>query len=415
MNLAAVMRIAGARTVEIEIAQQRLAEAQAAHRALTTQFFPHLQSGFTFKGHDGNIQAVEGKVFDASKQSLAVGVAVVAQLELGESIYKAMVSRQKLVAYEFKAEAEREESTYRAIAAFFELVRATASEQVALEAVKLAEEYTEQVKQAVNVGVAFKGNEFRAAASRAKNRIAATRAAAQRRIAAARLATLLRLSPTVDIRAEGGEPAPLRLFDTIENLDALVAKARKLRPETKQSLAERDAAAKARAGALYAPYIPSLRADYAYGGLGGGRFDGVTDRFDESHDYSIGLSWRLGPGGIGDRTRIDTETSRLRAAQLATEQVELEISRQTVEARTRVLSLRDELAIATEGLVASEKAAQLSRQRSEFGVGEVLERIEAEQELVQARLGYLATVTDYNLAQFALRRALGVRLSDGGW
>jgi outer membrane protein TolC len=95
--------------------------------------------------------------------------------------------------------------------------------------------------------------------------------------------------------------------------------------------------------------------------------------------------------------------------------VELEISRQTVEARTRVLSLRDELAIATEGLVASEKAAQLSRQRSEFGVGEVLERIEAEQELVQARLGYLATVTDYNLAQFALRRALGVRLSDGGW
>ena len=40
-------------------------------------------------------------------------------------------------------------------------------------------------------------------------------------------------------------------------------------------------------------------------------------------------------------------------------------------------------------------------------MGEVLENIQAEQDLTRARLDYLNVITEHNKAQFALQRALG--------
>jgi outer membrane protein TolC len=40
----------------------------------------------------------------------------------------------------------------------------------------------------------------------------------------------------------------------------------------------------------------------------------------------------------------------------------------------------------------------------------VLENIQAEQDLTRSRLDYLTIVTEYNRAQFALRRAVGLGL-----
>jgi outer membrane protein TolC len=40
-------------------------------------------------------------------------------------------------------------------------------------------------------------------------------------------------------------------------------------------------------------------------------------------------------------------------------------------------------------------------------VGAVLENVQAEQDLTQARLGYLNAVAEYNKAQYALSKAIG--------
>jgi outer membrane protein TolC len=90
----------------------------------------------------------------------------------------------------------------------------------------------------------------------------------------------------------------------------------------------------------------------------------------------------------------------------------LEVKRQVVEAHTRVQSNGDQLDSAREALSASEQALKLARERQQFGVGEVLENIQAEQDLTRARLDYLTVVTEYNRAQFALRRAIGGRFSE---
>lgn len=414
INLAATMRIAGADNLDIQIAQEKLAEAQANHRQALAQFFPYLAPGIAFRHHDGNIQNVEGDIIDANKESLSLGVNVIAQLQLGDSIYNSMIASRLVTAAQFSAEAQRQESVYQAVSGFFELARASAATKVALEAVNIADDYANQVKQAVEAGLGFKGDQFRAKAQAAKNRLLLRQAQEQRRIAAARLATALRMSPTIDLRPEGGEPAPMRLMDRDESIGSLVGNAVANRPELKQSSAETAAAAKARSGAIYGPLVPSLRADYFNGGLGGGRHDNATDHFNDSQDFGVGLSWRVGPGGIGDFPRIEANTARLHAAELSDERVEFDVKRQVVEAHTRVQSLGDQLESAREALSASEQALKLTRQRQQFGVGEVLENIQAEQELTRARLDYLTVVTEYNRAQFALRRAIGARLGDAG-
>ncbi len=407
INLAAVMRITGADNLDIQIAQQRFIEAQANHRQALAQFFPYLAPGIGYKRHEGNIQNVEGDILDVDKQSLAFGASVAAQLDLGDSIYKTMVAARLVQAAEFAAESQRQESVFQAVSAFLELGRAGAATKVALEAVNIADDYANQVKQAVGAGLGFKGDQFRSKAQAEKNRLLLRQAQEQRRIAAARLATALRMSPTIDLRPEGGDPAPMRLMNRDESLGSLVANALAHRPELKQSGAETAAAGKARSGAIYGPLIPSLRADYFYGGLGGGRRDDGPSHYDDSHDFGVGLSWRVGSGGIGDFSRIDASTARLRASALSGERLELEVKRQVVEAHTRAQSYGDQLDSAREALAASDEALKLARQRQQFGVGEVLENIQAEQDLTRSRLDYLTVVTEYNRAQFALRRAIG--------
>ncbi|MEO8426908.1 MAG: TolC family protein [Verrucomicrobiota bacterium] len=84
-----------------------------------------------------------------------------------------------------------------------------------------------------------------------------------------------------------------------------------------------------------------------------------------------------------------------------------EIIRQVVEAQTRTQSLADQFAIARRAIEAAEETLRLTRGRKEFGVGAVLENVQAEQDLTRARLDYLNAVAEYNKAQYALSKAIG--------
>jgi outer membrane protein TolC len=121
----------------------------------------------------------------------------------------------------------------------------------------------------------------------------------------------------------------------------------------------------------------------------------------------VALSWRIGPGGLFDRGRIAAGESRLRTVELEGQKLRLEIVRQVVESHTRVHSLSDQMVTAQRALEAAQKTLELSRERKEFGVGAVAETIQAEQDLTRARRDYLATVAEYNKAQFTLQRAAG--------
>ena len=78
-----------------------------------------------------------------------------------------------------------------------------------------------------------------------------------------------------------------------------------------------------------------------------------------------------------------------------------------VESQTRAQSLLDQIATAKQNLATASETLRLTRERKQFGVGIVLEDIQAQQELTRARSDYLNTVAEYNKSEYGLSKATG--------
>ena len=406
VNLAAVMRLAGAQNLDLRIADARLAEAWAQHEAARMQFFPYLTPGVAYRRHEGNIQTVDGHIIDADKESLGFGVAVSLQVDLGEAYYKSITTKKLAGAATFAVEVQRQESIWQAVSAYLELVRAKAAVGVASDSVGIAEDYARQVRQAVDAGIAFKGDAFRATVQVERNQVTRSEARGRQRIAAARLAQILHLAAKVEL-LPGDEPVMFSFGDSRRSLDSLIASAIASRPEIAMSAEQLEAAVKGSVAARWAPLVPTVKADYYGGNLGGGTYGEGLRSFNTTSEYGIGLTWRIGPGGLFDPSRPHLADARQRGAALEQEKLREEIARQVVEAHTLVHSLQEQLTHVRAALNAAGKTLELARERRAFAVGEVLENIQAEQELSRARLDYLTIVTEHNRAQFLLRRAIG--------
>lgn len=409
VDLPTTLRLAGARNIDIQLAHEKLAEAQAAKEGAIERFFPWVAPGVTYNRHDNLIQNTEGVIEDVHKQSYAPGGTIIAQTDLGDAIFRSLAAHQLVKAAGHALDAQRQDSIVSAAQAYFDLVAAHSVADVAREALRISSDYQTQIEKAVSIGVAFKGDALRVKVQRQRDQIALQQAEEETHLAAARLAQILHLDPVVELRARDSQLLPLSLISATAPSGVLVAQALAARAETKQSAALVLAARETKNATVYGPLIPSLGGQAFIGGLGGGQ-NSQTGNFGESEDYAALARWRIGPGGLLDFGEIHAQQSRLRATQLTEEKVRDEIAQQVVTSRARLLSLADQLATARESLSDAQENLRLDQERKEFGVGVVLETIFAEQELTRARTDYLRTVADYNKVQYALLHALG-RLS----
>ena len=124
----------------------------------------------------------------------------------------------------------------------------------------------------------------------------------------------------------------------------------------------------------------------------------------------MGLSWKIGPGGLFDWGRIRASGARLTAAELTDEKLRDQIGREVVDGYTRVKSLFEQLRVARVNLNSAEETLRLTRQRKQMGVGVVLEDIQAQQELLKVRTDLVNIVTELNQQQYALLHSVGTAL-----
>jgi outer membrane protein TolC len=413
IDLPTALKLAGAQNLDVQLARERLREAEAQRDAAVYNFFPWVTPGVGYRRHDGRIQDIVGSVFDASKQQLTPGATIEARLDLGDAWFKALAAKQLAKAADHAVAAQQQDTAAAAALAYFDLVKARATGDVAAESARIAGAYADQLQRGVELGLIFKGDALRARGQAERNQLAHQQAREQQRVAAARLAQVLRLDPTVNLTPADNELLPLTLTATNAALDSLVAQALGARPELKQGAALTAAAAKQHDAATVGPLIPSLGAQAFVGALGGGQNNDL-ETFGRSANLALTLGWRFGPGGIFDSARERTAEARLRATALANDKLKDDIIRQVVEAHTRVHSLRDQLATLRRALATAEEAFRLTRERKERGIGVVLENIFAEQELTRARSDYVAAIAQFNQAQFTLRRAIGSEASERG-
>src|SRR5438034_3230486 len=406
IDLPTALRLANAQNLDIQIARERIKEAKANHESAVELFLPWISPGAAYRRHENRIQAVDGAMLDVDKQSYTVGGTLTAQVELGDAVYKSLTAKQLVNAADHALESQRQDSALAAAQGYYDLARAKAIADVFKEAMTISQDYQKQLHEAVGIGIAFKGDELRVQVQTERYQLSLRQALEQQRVAAARLAQILHLDPSVELVPQDTDLVPLTLVEPNAPLDSLVQQALRSRPELKQSQALVTAARDAKNGAVYGPLIPSVGAQAFGGGLGGGKNDS-TGNFGQSEDYFVGIGWRIGPGGLFDSGRVHASKARLETARLSGTKVQDEITRQVVESHARAQSLLDQIATARQNLTTTSETLRLTRERKQFGVGAVLEDIQAQQELTRARSDYLSAVAEFNKAQYGLAKAVG--------
>ena len=406
IDLTTLLRLAHARNLDIQIAKERLAEAQANQEGAIWQAFPWVSPGVDYRNHQGLIQDVGGNIIDVHKQSYALGPTSNLQLDVGDTLYKNLITRQLTKAARYAVAAQTQDSVLAAVENYFDLLRAHELTNIAREAVDISQRYQTETHTAVEAGIAFKGDELRVQVQTGRNNLVLLQAQQNDRAAAVRLAEVLHLDPTVNLVATNSDMAPLPIIRQPHDLGVLISQALFARPELGQTNALLRSAKHAADGTTVGPLLPTV-SGHAFTGNFGGNAENVPTRSGGSEDYAVSLGWRVGPGGLFDVPRIKAAEARFRAAELTADKTRDGVIGEVVDAQTQVVSLRDQIDQAARALDAAAETLKLTEERKEFAVGNVLEAIQAEQDLTRARTDYANAVIDYNKAQYALSRAIG--------
>jgi outer membrane protein TolC len=407
ITLTSALALAGANNLEIAIVREDLATAQAKHLGAIEQFFPSVKAGAGFRQHDGNAQTTEGRIIDVNKQAYSAAGLIAADIQIGAAIYNELMTRQLVKAAKHNTDAQRNDALYRAAEAFYQLARARSSAAIAADAVRIAQDYSDQLQSAVAAGLAREGEADRAHTQVCRGQILFEKAKLDQRTAAARLATILNLDPTIELEPDIQSLVPIELFDPKASVGSLVSQAMANRPELLRCASERDAARTQRDAALYAPIVPTVGAETSFGGLGGGDGNSGPANFAKASDYFIGLSWKIGPGGLFDPAAIQSGSARYRKADYEYANRRNLIAEDVVSALARSDSMTRQLRFSTMAVESSRKSLDLADSRRNFEIAEILENMDAQRDLTIARLDQTAAISESNIAQFALLRAIG--------
>jgi outer membrane protein TolC len=329
------------------------------------------------------------------------------------------VARADAAAVGAEASAARADLRLEVARAFWALVTARASVGVLQQAVARAEAHTGDVRQRFNAGLVPPNETASAEAQASRTRMLMIEARNQRDAASADLARLIGADTVADIEptatldtgvAAGPENVGAAFRRPIEEtpptLPQLTAEARSSRYE-RRAFEQRIEAADAQRAAAAAGRRPTLALaaglDY---GRPNPRIFPRADRWEESWDAGVHLSWSLWDGG---RTAADTAQAAA-AAVAARERLAEFDSVLAVELRHRTLEIesgRAAVDAAADGLRAASEARRVVAERYRAGVIAQGEVLDAELALLQAELDRTRALAGVRLAEARLARATG--------
>lgn len=410
VDLPSVLRLAGANNLDLQIIRQALVQAEAQNDAATLGFLPWLSGGIGYAKHNGAVQDVSGNVFGAYKQLHSTVGGFNAQVNLGEAIFQKLSASRVQTAAEYSVDAGRKATLLAAASGYFDLVSANANVKIAEDAVRISSDYENQLNRAVGIGLANKSDALRVSVQTQNYQVVLRGATEAARTASARLATILHISPATILQPIDQVVPQVTLISANTDQAALLNEAMDRRPELKASAALVEAADWQKTQSIYGPLIPSIGAQALYGNLNGGP-RGLPSNSGGTQDYALMFNWRIGQGGLFDFSRIDYAKSKLEQGKLNDAKLHDDIARQVVQTLEGVRSAFDQLALAKKSAALAEQSLQLSQSRKEFGVAAVLEVIQAQKDLTNARSSYVRASTQYAGLQYALAQAVG-RLGD---
>ena len=428
IDLATALRLADVSNPTIGAARTMILEALALQLTARTLLVPSLNSGATYRGHNGILQRVSGKMINVSSQSVYLGSGVnpigsgTVQIPgvnifgaLTDALFEPLAARQRLAGANFGAQA----TSYDILLDVAVLHLALLGTQAILEMQRLSEsQFYEVYRLTKDYAAAGEGREsdaHRALSQWKRRRALVQKAEEDFAVTAACLANRLNLDPAVRLEPIGGPLVPLTLIPVDTPRTDLIQVALRQRPDIQArsaAIGEAEVHLKQEFGR---PLLPTLWIGFSGGVFGGGSnlVPPLVGNFASRTDFDVDVYWTLMNLGAGNLALI-----KERRAQIG--QAIAERSRTINRARDEVAaSLADaraaqnEIDIARGQLAGAELSYKEDLDRTKFRGGEKprdvlpIELLNSLDLLAEARVNIIRALVHYDQAQFRLWVSLG--------
>lgn len=402
IDLPTVFRLAGCDSLDVRLSCARLDEAHARTLAAKFNYLPTLRPYFENRWHRGLIQATDGTFSYVNKQSTQLGPNLTAEWHIGETFFQVLAAKRRATAAEANVLATSEQARVNAVNAYFNLIEAGTDFAIAEQRLRQANETVTLTQNLVKGGAALLSEVKRTQAILAEIKQRVSTARERRRTASLALTDALHIDPLVTLIPLQESTETIALVSTEKELPELVADGLSRRPELRESRGFWRALDAERRAAFIAPLIPTI-----YGQANPGALGRHPGDFEHTADYSIGLGWKVGPGGIGDISRTRISEAQLKEESIRFAAIGDHVARDVVENYTHMRAMQEQIELSKEEIEAADESLRLSRDRLKGGTALTLEVTTAEDAVFSAKSRAANNVAEFNKAQYALLRSIG--------
>jgi outer membrane protein TolC len=413
INLAAVVKVAQADNLDIQIARQQVREAHGRLASSVGAAFPVLAPTAIFNYNNGVARSTAGNIVTADFSSLTPAAAIQWVVNPGRVIYNIIAAKKRLNASRAQQASVIQQTMVHGAIEYYQLVQAQADVVAARDAEADAEELLRFAKLRLKAGTAIPADVASAEAEAANRRQGVLLALNRFYHYSTDLATTLNLEPTVTLVPSVHSLKANRLVRSNISIGQLLKLAVKYRPDL-QRVRELVRAAQAEGGAVaWGDLGPTLTTGYTTGGLDGRYYNVTGNGPPISKNYSLhgfqnlqaGGGWQLGLSTFGD---IQTAKARERIAEIRADKqlalVEATVVKALQDSRTNA----ELIPIAADQVRSAQYALNIIKVNYKAGTVTSLEVLVAERQLAQAQRDYAAAIAHYNQSQIDIVGAVGL-------
>jgi len=295
-----------------------------------------------------------------------------------------------------------------ALQSYYQAQAARAAVTAAVDAERASRESLAAAELRYRVGVATPADRLQAQTALSQATLTRQRAEGVWRIALGRLAQTMGLDADQPLRLDDlPPPFPEAAFD--RDVAALIAEARRLRPELQAAEASLQAAQSTEA-ATRAAHWPSLSVS------GGPSWQSSGDL--SSHGNSIGLTFNIPLfTGFGQTYNVRAAQARREVQAARRDGVHLQVAFEVWQAYQNLSTASQTLRSSADLLQSAEQSERVALGRYKAGVGTILDVLNAQSALANGRLQRIQAMLDWQVSRATLAKAVGTldaRLLDSG-
>ena len=430
IDLAGALTLGGANNLQIQLVRERVREAQLNYAQARIMWVPSLRAGVGYNRHDGRLQATEGEVVDADRNSLFIGggavlgtsspaggsngpARLVMDLSLADVWFEKLAAKQMFCAAAAARTATVNDTLLAISLAYYELAEAHGLLADAKLGLAATEEMVDLTSKFAQHGQIAESEVARAKAARGLRQQEVEDAQRMTLTRSAELVRLLRLHSQVELVPAEERLVPVEIVEDSTALDELLATGLSNRPELRRYQHLVAATNERIRQEHWRPWLPHLAVGYSAGTFGGGP-SGTFENQNGRGDFDALAVWELYHLGVGNHVLRRQRDSQNRQANLQFGIVRDRVIAEVTIASADLRSYRRQIDSTTQSIDAAEVSYRLNLQRIRQGEGLPIELLQAIRARTDAQDAYTRTVTNYNGSQFRLLRALGRPPALGG-